>query len=235
MSAGPFKIEDEGTFAMLRRGRTLLGIATVVGSSVLGVSPAAAAPPTAAPDTSGPSTGSATLVDLVRGWAAAGASYGGGTFADGRGQALRPALAATGASASGVVVGVRPAANTGNLPHCTGVFNDTSATVSLQESASSIPWGVSLAPANAAFGVVNFNAQIFADNYQANGYQQHTEPWDYKFHGNLGNPFQVRGGGTHEMTSGRSEVSFLWYWSSAAAPSQGGYAYNNCVYDKNAN
>lgn len=37
------------------------------------------------------------------------------------------------------------------------------------------------------------------------------------------------------MTSGSSEVSFLWYWNSAANPAQGGYAYNNCLYDKNVN
>ncbi|MGW2650526.1 hypothetical protein ACWC2T_37970 [Streptomyces sp. NPDC001393] len=125
-----------------------------------------------------------------------------------------------------------PAATTRN---CTGTFNDTSATVTLQESNASIPWSVRLAPANASLRAVNFSNQSFADNYQANSYQPHNEPWNHWFHGNLGNPFSIiRSSLKHQMHNG-SSVSFLWFWHSIARPTSGGYAWVNCTYRPGVN
>jgi hypothetical protein len=79
-------------------------------------------------------------------------------------------------------------------------------------------------------GTVSFSTQAYADDYQANGYQPHVEPWDYAFHGYLSNPFQVAGLPVpHTMVAG-SVVSFLWWWSKLPKYHAGGYAYVNCTY-----
>jgi hypothetical protein len=160
---------------------------------------------------------------------------GGGTFASPQGQEFRQALADSGAPSGGFAAAVSPStAAAASYADCTGTFNDTSAIVTLQESATSIPWGVKLTPANAIFGEVLFNNETWANNRQQNGYQEHFEPWSYLFHSNLGNPFQVKGGGSYKMPSGAT-VSFYWYWNSYSNPNEGGYAWVNCIYRPGVN
>ncbi|MBS2964559.1 hypothetical protein KGA66_16000 [Actinocrinis puniceicyclus] len=178
--------------------------------------------------------------------AAVHGAHGGGLFSSAEGQQVRAALKAAGASGSGSGVVVHKAAGNGSVSpnvvpppdpgsDCTGYFNDEpAADVYLQESWTSIPWGVYLTDANAGLGVVAFNNQTWADNREQNGYSTHVEPWDYTFHANLGNPFSVKGGGDYLMGPGAS-VSFYWYWNSVADPGSGGYAWVNCTYEPDVN
>ncbi|NQE88759.1 hypothetical protein [Nocardia terpenica] len=159
----------------------------------------------------------------------AGAPTGGGDLNSPLGQRITNAIEQPCASPGGTAPGngVDPRAP---FPPCQGTFDDTAATVTLQQSpVFGIPWLVRLKPELAYQGTINFQAQIFADNRQANVYQPHVEPWDYNFHGPLPRTFQVIGDGNYTMHAG-SEVSFLWYWTSITHSGSGGYAFNNCVY-----
>ena len=177
---------------------------------------------------------SSVLADLV----AHEGGNGGGTFDTPEGQRVLAALAVEGRSpAAGTSLVVVPATKDpgdgGRM--CTGTFDDTSAVVTLQESKASIPWGVRLKSMNSVLGSVAFSNQSYADNYQANSYQPHYEPWNYWFHGNLANPFPiVKSSLTHTMKIG-SSVSFLWTWHSISKPASGGYAWVNCTYDPGVN
>jgi hypothetical protein len=177
---------------------------------------------------------SAVLADLV----AQQGSNGGGTFNTSEGQKVLAALAATGQSSGpmgGLVVVPATKDPGGGGRMCTGTFDDNSAVVTLQESNASIPWGVRLKPMNSVLGEVAFSNQSFADNYQANSYQPHYEPWNYWFHGSLANPFSIVGSSLkHQMKIG-SAVSFLWTWHSISKPASGGYAWVNCTFDPGVN
>lgn len=73
------------------------------------------------------------------------------------------------------------------------------------------------------------NAQIYADGYQANVYQAHTEPWNYLFHGTVPRTFDAYGVGLHTMPMG-ADISFLWYWTSITNTGSGGYRMVNCSF-----
>lgn len=156
--------------------------------------------------------------------AAAGSPSGSGTFSasDGVTSALQSQVADT-RTTSGAAAA--------KYPKCRGTFKHAVADVTLQESMKhGIPWIVKLRKANSKFGVINFSAQIYANNRQANVYQPHVEPWNYQFHGPLPRTFSiVRSSKKYTMPRGAT-VSFLWTWYSVAKPTQGAYRYVTCTF-----
>ena len=82
----------------------------------------------------------------------------------------------------------------------------------------------------AFLGTVVLSNQTFALNHQWNGYQPHTEAWNYQFHAKFGNPFTAIGGNNYTYHNGDT-VSFTWVWSSLTKPNVGDYAYVSCVYE----
>jgi hypothetical protein len=166
---------------------------------------------------------------LLGTWAAASRVSGSGPLGSPQGRQL---VAALQAGPRSVAPAARlPAAPGGRFPTCQGTWlSSGAATVHVQQSTASVPWGVLLTPLSSRLGVVRFQAQIYAGGYQANVYQPHVQGWSYQFHGYVPRTFSVVGAGVpHTMHPG-TVVSFLWYWNSVTQPGSGGYAYLNCTY-----
>lgn len=198
-------------------------VITCAAALICATAPAAGAA-TAGTEKASSAQTSAQPATLLGELAAAGKSSGSGTFtsSDGVTGALQRQVADAGTESGAAAA---------KYPKCRGTFKHAVADVTLQESMKhGIPWIVKLRKANSKFGVINFSAQIYANNHQANVYQPHVEPWNYQFHGPLPRPFSVvKSSKKYTMPRGAT-VSFLWTWYSVAKPTQGAYRYVNCTF-----